>query len=77
MYKLKNNQVEDETMRIFRAKFVIRGFTQEKILEHNKVFSLVARYGIIHLICAMVAIFILVMDHMDVITNFLYGNLET
>ncbi|OAE29694.1 hypothetical protein AXG93_509s1470 [Marchantia polymorpha subsp. ruderalis] len=75
VYKLKDNPGGDEA-KIFKARLVARGFTQEKGVDYNKVFSPVAKYATIRLVCALAAIFDLVMDQMDVVTAFLYGYLE-
>jgi hypothetical protein len=45
-------------------------------VDYNKFFSLIAKLATIQLIYALVALFGLVMDQMDVITTFLYGYLE-
>ncbi|OAE35371.1 hypothetical protein AXG93_464s1030 [Marchantia polymorpha subsp. ruderalis] len=75
VYKLKDSLGEDET-RIFKARLVARAFTQEKSVDYNEVFSPVAKYATIRLVCALAVIFDLVMDQMDVITTDLYGYLE-
>ena len=53
-----------------------KGFTQEKGVDYNEVYSPVAKYATIRLLCVLVAIFGLVLDQMDVVTAFLYGALE-
>ncbi|OAE35430.1 hypothetical protein AXG93_2587s1450 [Marchantia polymorpha subsp. ruderalis] len=75
VYRLKDNIGGDEA-RIFKARLVVRGFTNEKGVDYNEVFSPVTKYAIIRLVCALVVIFDLVMDPMDVITAVLYGYLE-
>ncbi|OAE22091.1 hypothetical protein AXG93_1175s1000 [Marchantia polymorpha subsp. ruderalis] len=46
MYKLKDNPLRNEA-RIFKARMVVRGFTQEKCVDYNKVFSFVAKFNMI------------------------------
>ncbi|OAE34616.1 hypothetical protein AXG93_167s1270 [Marchantia polymorpha subsp. ruderalis] len=75
VYKLKDNPGGDEA-RIFKAKLVAKGFIQEKCVDYNKVFSPVAKYATIRLVCALAVIFDLLMDQMDVVTAFVYGYLE-
>lgn len=75
VYKLKDNPAGDDA-RIFKARLVARGFTQEKSVDYNEVFSPVAKYATIRLVCALAATFNLVMDQTDVVTAFLYGYLE-
>lgn len=75
MYKLKDNPVRNKA-RIFKARLVARGFTQEKDVDYKEVFYPVAKYATICLICALVVIFDLVMDQMNVVTTNLYRYLE-
>lgn len=75
MYKLKDNPAGYEA-RIFKARLMARGFTQEKGVNYNEVFLPITKYATICLVCALAAIFSLVMDQMDVVTTFLYVYLE-
>ncbi|OAE23684.1 hypothetical protein AXG93_4520s1070 [Marchantia polymorpha subsp. ruderalis] len=75
VYKLKDNPTGDEA-RIFKARLLARGFTHEKDVDYNKIFSPIAKYATICMVCALAATFSLVMDQMDVITTLLYGYLE-
>lgn len=75
VYKLKYNPASTKA-KIFKAKLMTRGFTHEKSMNYNKVIFLVAKYITICPICALVAIFSLVMDYMDMVTTFSYGYLE-
>ena len=45
-------------------------------MDYNEVFAPVAMYSSIRLICAIITIFGLLLDQMDVVTTFLYGNLD-
>lgn len=45
-------------------------------MDYNEVFSPVAKYVTIRLVCALAAIFSLVMYQMNVVTAFVYGRLE-
>ena len=45
-------------------------------MDYNEVFAPVAKYSSIRLICAMVAMYGLLLDQMDVVTAFLYGSLD-
>ncbi|OAE30129.1 hypothetical protein AXG93_246s1000 [Marchantia polymorpha subsp. ruderalis] len=75
VYKLKDNPAGDEAG-IFKARLVARGFTHEKRVDYNEVFSLVAKYATIRLVCALAATISLVINQMNVVTAFLYGYLE-
>ncbi|OAE22219.1 hypothetical protein AXG93_412s1080 [Marchantia polymorpha subsp. ruderalis] len=75
VYKLKDNLGGDEA-KIFKARLMARDFTEEKCVDYNEVFSPVAKYATIRLVCALAAMFDFVMDQMDVVTAFFYGYLE-
>ncbi len=49
---------------------------QHNGVDYNEVFSLVAKYSTIRLLMAFVAMFGLILDQMDVVTEFLYGLLD-
>jgi hypothetical protein len=74
MYKLKDNPKEKDK-KLYKARLVAKRYTQEKGVDYNEIFSLVAKLSTIRLICALIAIFSLVLDQMDVITVFFYGAL--
>ena len=59
-----------------KARFVVRGFDQEKGIDFNEVFSPVVRHTSIHILLALVALYDLEMEQLDVKTAFLHGNLE-
>jgi hypothetical protein len=75
VYKFKDDQKEEEK-KLYKDRLVAKGFTQEKSMDYNKVFSPIAKLATIRLIYALVAIFGLVMNQMDVVTAFFYGSLE-
>jgi len=75
VYKLKDSPT-DGVSRIFKARLVAKGFTQEKGVDYNEVYSPVAKYATIRLLCVLVALFGLILDQMDVVTAFLYGSLD-
>lgn len=60
----------DYEKRIFKIRLVAKDFHTKKCVNCNKVFSLVAKYITIRLVCAFVAIFSLIIDEMNVVTVF-------
>jgi hypothetical protein len=75
VYKLKDD-LKKEDKNLYKARLVANRYTQEKGVGYNEMFSLVAKLSTFRLICALVAIFGLVLDQMDVVTAFFYGALE-
>ena len=53
-----------------KARFVERGFDQEKGIDFNEVFSLVVRYTSIRILLALVALYDLELEQLDVKTVF-------
>jgi hypothetical protein len=63
---------KEKDKKLHKARLVAKRYTQEKCVDYNEVFSSVAKLSTIWLICALVAIFGLILDQMDVVTTFLY-----
>jgi hypothetical protein len=72
VYKLQDDPKE-KYKKLYKARLVAKGYTQENGVDYNEVFSSAAKLSIIRLICALGAIFGLVLDQMDIVTIFLYG----
>lgn len=60
----------------FKARLVVRGFTQKEGFDFNDVFLPVVKHGSIRMLLAMVTKFDLELEQMDEKTAFLYGNLD-
>ncbi len=75
IYRMKDGPTDDAE-KIFKARLVAKGFEQRKGIDYSEVFSPVAKYSTICLLCTLVSLFGLILDQMDVVTAFLYGSLE-
>ncbi|CAM6090180.1 unnamed protein product [Calypogeia fissa] len=75
VYKKKDGATEQEG-KIFKARLVAKGFTQRKGVNYFDVFSPIVMLATIRLLMALVVLFDLELDQMDVVTTFLYGLLE-
>ena len=60
----------------YKARFVVRGFDQQEGIDFNEVFSPVVRHTSIRILLALVALYDLELEQLDVKTVFLHGNLE-
>ena len=60
----------------YKARLVVKGFTQREGVDFNEVFSPVVKYSSIRVLLAITAALDLELDHMDVKTTFLHGNLD-
>ncbi|CAM6082590.1 unnamed protein product [Calypogeia fissa] len=75
VYKTKDS-VSGKDEKIYKARLVAKGFTQRKGVDYNEIFSPVVAMATIRLLMALVVLFDLCMEQMDVVTAFLYGLLE-
>ncbi|KAH9651033.1 hypothetical protein KPL70_026595 [Citrus sinensis] len=60
----------------YKARLVARGFTQKEGIDFNEIFSPMVKHSLIRILLAMVALFDLELEQIDVKTAFLHGNLE-
>ncbi|GJR47272.1 retrotransposon protein, putative, ty1-copia subclass [Tanacetum coccineum] len=60
----------------YKARLVARGFTQRASIDYNEVFSPIVRHTSIQVILALTACKDYELEHLDVKTAFLHGNLE-
>lgn len=74
VYKIKRNQ--DGNIERYKARLVVRGFTQKEGLDYEETFSPVAKFTSIRTILALSTSLNYSLIQFDTKTAFLYGQLE-
>ncbi|KAL9267166.1 Retrovirus-related Pol polyprotein from transposon TNT 1-94-like protein [Drosera capensis] len=74
IYKVKYES--DSTSPRYKARLVVKAFSQKKGVDFNEIFSLVVRISSIRTVLSLTATLDLKMEQMDVKTAFLHGDLE-
>lgn len=74
VYKIKTNP--DNTIERYKARLVVRGFTQKHGIDFTETFAPVAKYPSLRLLFAKAASEKLDVLQLDIKTAFLYGDLE-
>ena len=72
----KNKVRHDYTIDKYKARLVIRGFNQKKVVDYFDIYSPVTKTPTIKTLIALTAIHDLVVHQMDVKTSFLNGDLK-
>ncbi|KAK4411938.1 Retrovirus-related Pol polyprotein from transposon TNT 1-94 [Sesamum angolense] len=75
VYKKKPTVSEKEGKK-FKARLAAKGYSQQKRIYYDKIFSPVVRHTSIRAVLALVASWDLHLEQMDVKTTFLHGDLE-
>ena len=73
VYRLKE---EDGGKKQYKARLVVKGFSQNKGIDFDEIFSHVVKMTSIRTILSLVAIEDLYLEQLDVKTAFLHGDLE-
>jgi hypothetical protein len=73
VYKLKE---EDAGKKLYKTRLVVKGFAQKKGIDFNEIFSLVVNMTLIRTILSLMEIQYFHLEHLDVKTTFLHGDLE-
>ena len=75
LYRKKEALSEGEHCK-YKARLVIKGYAQRKGVDFDEIFSPVVKHCSIRVLLAMVAMWDLELEQMDVKTAFLHGSLE-
>ena len=73
VYRLKE---EDGAKKRYKARLVVKGFSQKKGIYFDEIFSPVVKMTSIRNVLSLVAIDDLHLEQLDVKTTFLHGDLE-
>ncbi|CAH2092873.1 unnamed protein product [Euphydryas editha] len=74
VYKLKTDSVGNLIR--YKARLVARGFTQRKGIDYSETFSPVVRHSTMRVLFCIANELDMEIEHVDVTTAFLHGNLE-
>ena len=74
IFKLKN--VVASSIEKYKAKFVVKGFSQNEGIDYDETFAPVAKYTSIRTIISLDSILSWKMYQMDIKTAFLNGNID-
>ena len=74
VFRVKEGLTPSEPKR-YKARLVVKGYTQREGVDFKEVFSPTVRHASIRVLLAMIAVYDLELDQLDVKTAFLHGRL--
>lgn len=75
IFKIKES-ISDAEPNKFKARLVLRGFTQREGIDFNEMFYLVVKHASIRVILALIAIQDMYLEQIDVKITFLHDELQ-
>ena len=72
----KKEAVSEKGGETFKARLVVKGYSQQKGVDYEEIFFPVVRHTSIRAVLVLVAHYDMVLEQMDVKTAFLHGDLE-
>jgi hypothetical protein len=72
----KKEAVSEKGGEKFKARLLAKGYSQQKGVDYEEIFSLMVRHTSIRTVLALVAHYDMALGQMDVKTTFLHGDLE-
>lgn len=75
VFKLKDSSPGVDAPR-YKARLVAKGFSPKEGIDYHEVFSPVVKHTFVRALLALVALYDLELEQMDVKTTFLHGELE-
>ena len=74
VYRVKTE--ENTSHPRYKARLVVKGFSQKKGVDYGEIFSQVVKMSLIRVVLGMAATMDLEIEQLDVKTTFLHGDLE-
>ncbi|KAK4841553.1 hypothetical protein QYF36_006375 [Acer negundo] len=75
IFKIKEGLEKNEQPR-YKVRLVAKDFIQRERIDYNEIFSPVVKYKTIRIVLALVSLYDLELEHLDVKTAFLHGGLD-
>jgi len=72
----KTKRSSDGSIQRYKARLVVKGYAQQEGIDFQETYTPVVRYNTIRCLLTLAAKYNLDLDHLDVVTAFLYGDLD-